>query len=52
MIKDCKNVIHFTNIEGLKNQLSGLDLSLKDSTSFFENNNLYARFRNIGVKIS
>ena len=52
MIKDCSNVIHFTNIAGLKTQLSDLDLGLKDTTSFFENNNLYARFRNIGVEIS
>ena len=51
MIEDCKNVIHFTDVPGLKKGLSNLDLGIKDSSTFFKKNNLFARFADKGIKI-
>lgn len=51
MIKDCKNVVHFSDVKGLKKQLSNLDLSVKDSSGFYNKNNIYARFKSIGVDL-
>ena len=51
LIQECPNVIHFSNIDTLKNKLSNADLSLKDTSGFFQKNNLFARFENKGIKI-
>jgi len=51
LIENCQNVIHFTDLDGLKKKLSTMDLSVKDTSKFFEKNNIYARFKNIGIEI-
>ena len=51
MISPCSNVITFENVLELKSKLVNTNLNIKDSTDFFNNNNIYARFRKIGVEI-
>jgi hypothetical protein len=49
LIKECPNVISFQTISELKTKLKLV--KTLDSTDFFEKNNIYARFKDIGVDI-
>ena len=49
LIKDCPNVVTFQALPELKQKL--VDLKSCDSTDFFEKNNIYARFKSIGVDL-
>lgn len=50
LVKDCKNIILFDSLDSLKNQLSH-DTFIFDSTEFYNNNNIFARFKSIGIEI-
>ena len=49
MIANCQNVIHFADLHGLKTNLSNISLGPKDTTDFFEKNNLFGRFSSKGI---
>ena len=52
MIEGCQNIIHFPDIDTLKKKLLNVDLSTVDTTDFFENNNLFARFADKGIDLT
>jgi len=49
LVADCPNIILFDSVHGLKSQLS--TITNDDPTKFFNNNNIFARFKNIGIEI-
>ncbi len=49
LVQSLPNVILFQNLPELKSKLKSA--KIKDSTEFFENNNIYARFKSIGCEI-
>tara|TARA_B100000282_G_C31726049_1_gene488518 strand:- start:806 stop:1660 length:855 start_codon:yes stop_codon:yes gene_type:complete len=51
LLAECSNVILFENITELKHKLQNQDLGAGNPDLFFEKNNLYARFKSIGVQI-
>lgn len=51
-IINCKNIILFNDINELKKGLSNIsDISIVDNTKFYNENNIFARFKNIGIEI-
>ena len=51
LLLGCSNVLLFDNFEQLKQKMITQKLQSADPELFFENNNLYARFKSIGVEI-
>ena len=51
MISDCKNIVYFTDLNSLKKKLSNIDLTVKDTSCFFEKNNLFGRFKEKGIDL-
>lgn len=49
LIESSKNIITFQTLPELKSKLG--NATLTDDISFFENNNIYARFKSIGVDL-
>jgi hypothetical protein len=49
IVENCPNVIMFDSLESLKLQLNSV-VNI-DSTKFYNNNNIYARFKSIGLEI-
>ena len=50
MISGMPNVIIFQDLRDMKNKLG--NFKYYDSQEFFTNNNIFARFKNIGVDIT
>ena len=53
LIEDNKNVVLFQDFKDLKSKLSKIDLNdlNRESNLFFEKNNIFARFKEIGVEL-
>lgn len=51
LIKNCKNIVLFSNFAELKNKINGIEYKLECSDKFYNDNNIYARFESIGVEI-
>jgi len=49
IVESCPNVVLFQTLPELKSKIKLL--KTEDSTKFFENNNIYARFKSIGCEI-
>lgn len=49
LVKGCENIILFDSIDSLKSQLK--TVVNVDPTEFYNNNNIFARFKNIGIEI-
>ena len=51
LINDCNNIILFENFNDLKIKILSKNCKTENSDIFFEKNNIYARFKSIGVNI-